>query len=1153
VNALPPSPPAPRAAVTFERLALQGFGRHRSLELRFPAGLGVWAAQNERGKTTALLGLAATLWGVPHRADPSQIGWGRYRSWFGGPHRGALTLRARDGTRFTVERSFDDHRVRVTRHDPSGDALVVPPSHNPAARVALSPYERWLIDTLGVGDGEVVMATAVVAQGDIATTPHRLSADVQRLLSGAGAGGAAAALERLADALRERTRWLRALELGLADLRQPRLLETLEAEAEVLLQRAEAGRAAADGRERAQRALSDAESELAAAQLAASRARAEAAAARAWLNARSDAERASERLLAHRSDVVRARGLRAALAAAEAALAALEARARPPQTADQELRSLDAAQRAYADALRRRDEAAAAVAEHDSRPPSDGSLGAPTPEEPWAALGPTAAELVTRAQRAARTLVRRTQAALTLRERLRGDAAALERLAVFTTLEPSALELIASFGQRERVLVERVQAARGRRDDLLERVERHRAAFAEVRHLTPQQVTALEAFDEALERRRDPRPWRVAASGALALLGAVALPVVLGLLDAPFPWAGVVGGVVGATVGALLPIGDGTARSRAMLATLGLDGDDDELRQRLRRRSAYDAQYEQVQADARALEAVEARLVEQEAEARAFLQAVEPVLVALPAGTDVDEAYQAWLRLTPLVRSARTELAALLIDMVDGEEVRLEPERFELSEIGVADGPLGDVVRVAQVVGGLPAPAERVSLATLAAWAETVDDDAWRRWLEEATESDRRLVAQRSRGREVEAERERYVAWGAALRATLASAERELTAVSAEVARARASVLRWWAAGAATEQRPAGRVAAPVAGAEAGNAVVVGPDDELLIGDDDLVAATGRAEVATVAAAPAERLGEALDSAEIAAHVARVRQAQLQRAQAERALGEHLAGLGERDGASLEERTRPLELTLETALATWRELCSRHPQLPPAELSAADAADSSGERQLDELEAAAASAEQRERQAASALLDAQRALAASASGAVENVAALLESHRERVREAAQVRDEVAALALAYRHLDASARDFVATHKRWLEARCGELLAMISERPGRRVLLDDAFAATVVEPSGDVAVPEQLSQGTRDQLALALRLAVLDRIAAEVPLPLVLDDPFLNWDAERLERARAMLGVLARERQVLLLTHRPELAAWGESIDVVDIR
>ena len=61
---------------------------------------------------------------------------------------------------------------------------------------------------------------------------------------------------------------------------------------------------------------------------------------------------------------------------------------------------------------------------------------------------------------------------------------------------------------------------------------------------------------------------------------------------------------------------------------------------------------------------------------------------------------------------------------------------------------------------------------------------------------------------------------------------------------------------------------------------------------------------------------------------------------------------------------------------------------------------------------------------------------------------------------------------------------------------------------------------------------QLSQGAQDQLYLALRLAVADLVAAKSRLPLLLDDPFVNCDEQRLERIRAALAELARQRQVI---------------------
>lgn len=1138
--------------VVYEHLRLQGFGLHRDLNVSFPAGVAVWSAPNEHGKTSAVTGLVATLWGMPHRSDPSVPGWARYRSWHGGPHRGTLTLRCGDAQRYTVEREFEAHRVRVRRHDADGDTLLLDTIHNPAARLGVSPFEAWLRSTLGVVDGELVLATAVLAQGDLGGDPHRVGSDVQRLLSGSGAGGAQAAVERLAEALRERTRALRALDLDLADLRQPRRLELLEAEADTLRQRAEAGRAAADGLQAARLALAEAEAEHDRAAAEAERARSAARARRGWLAARAETRHAAERLRSHRLALTRAAELQAEHTAAATALtAACAGRDVPPPGAEADLRALQEAQTALTTAKRREVEAAEALAAHQASPvaAAAGAVTEPvrtqTATRDWSPLGRPAAPAVARLRRSAATLLRRAQAASTLRDRLRADAAALAEVAVFDELEPEVLDLVSSFGQRERVLVERVQAARTRRDDLLERVERHRAAFADVRHLTLAQVRALEALDEALERRRDPRPWRLAVAVAAALLAGLGLPPLLAVLGWTLPGGSWLAAVVGAVLGALVPIGDGTASARQAVADAGLEGDDDGLRQRLRQRAAFDAQYDQVQADAVALESAEARLAEHEAEGRAFLNLVDPVLRALSEGADVDEAYRTWTRLTPLVQAGRTELAALLVDLVDGDE-RLDPERFEATPIAPDDGAVADLAELARFQGVVDPEAGPVTIGDLVVWLERVSEATWALWEVDAGRHDADQSASEQRRAGAQAARERHRAWGEALAAAADAASQERVRAEVDLELALAALRRWW---------PALAAADPVAPSEA----------ELLIGEDDL-RGVGRGDGL---ASPVESSDALPDVARLSVAVAAARAAQARLVEAERDLQAHLRSWDVVDVEALQALTPGFELALESALAHWRALVGRHPDLPPARLDPTgdemasragpstadvDGVASSGSAAHDRVEAAfvrveadAEAAAGHERATQQELLAAQRRLAASEGAEVINVAALLEESQERAAQAATVRDEVAALALAYAELTASMRAFASSHGERLEARASEVLAAVSGRPGRRVRLDAGFAARVLEPAGDTALPVQLSQGTRDQLALALRLAVVDLVAQDVPLPLVLDDPFVHWDEERLARARTMVSALARERQVLLLTHRSELASWGEAV------
>jgi uncharacterized protein YhaN len=75
----------------------------------------------------------------------------------------------------------------------------------------------------------------------------------------------------------------------------------------------------------------------------------------------------------------------------------------------------------------------------------------------------------------------------------------------------------------------------------------------------------------------------------------------------------------------------------------------------------------------------------------------------------------------------------------------------------------------------------------------------------------------------------------------------------------------------------------------------------------------------------------------------------------------------------------------------------------------------------------------------------------------------------------------------------------------------------------------------------------LSEGTRDQLYLALRLASLDRYAeAGRTMPLLLDDVFMTFDDVRTEAGLAVLDEMADRFQVIMFTHHEHLADLAAS-------
>ncbi|MBS3054771.1 MAG: AAA family ATPase [Candidatus Aenigmarchaeota archaeon] len=66
----------------------------------------------------------------------------------------------------------------------------------------------------------------------------------------------------------------------------------------------------------------------------------------------------------------------------------------------------------------------------------------------------------------------------------------------------------------------------------------------------------------------------------------------------------------------------------------------------------------------------------------------------------------------------------------------------------------------------------------------------------------------------------------------------------------------------------------------------------------------------------------------------------------------------------------------------------------------------------------------------------------------------------------------------------------------------------------------------------------LSQGARDQLYFALRSVMSDLLSGNRGIPLILDDPFHNFDDTRLIKTIDIIKQLAKNKQIILISHRP---------------
>lgn len=161
-------------------------------------------------------------------------------------------------------------------------------------------------------------------------------------------------------------------------------------------------------------------------------------------------------------------------------------------------------------------------------------------------------------------------------------------------------------------------------------------------------------------------------------------------------------------------------------------------------------------------------------------------------------------------------------------------------------------------------------------------------------------------------------------------------------------------------------------------------------------------------------------------------------------------------------------------------------------------------------------------------------------GAVEGE---METIQARIEAATRTRDRLWALAALLREAD---RRFREEHQPDILRRAGCHLSVITGGRYGKILLDEGAEGRFLLEGpgypGPVAVGEPVSRGTREQVYLALRMAILDHLDRNGErLPVFMDEAFVNWDETRRERGFGLLDELARTRQVFAFTCHEALA------------
>ena len=126
-------------------------------------------------------------------------------------------------------------------------------------------------------------------------------------------------------------------------------------------------------------------------------------------------------------------------------------------------------------------------------------------------------------------------------------------------------------------------------------------------------------------------------------------------------------------------------------------------------------------------------------------------------------------------------------------------------------------------------------------------------------------------------------------------------------------------------------------------------------------------------------------------------------------------------------------------------------------------------------------------------------------------------------------------------------------------RAGAIFSTLTSGSFSKLIVDFEREPMVLEglrSDGKLVGISGMSDGTRDQLYLALRLAALEmHLEQAMPLPFIADDLFINYDDIRSKAGFEALKALSEQTQVIFLSHHDHLIptvqeVFGKQVNVV---
>jgi uncharacterized protein YhaN len=177
-------------------------------------------------------------------------------------------------------------------------------------------------------------------------------------------------------------------------------------------------------------------------------------------------------------------------------------------------------------------------------------------------------------------------------------------------------------------------------------------------------------------------------------------------------------------------------------------------------------------------------------------------------------------------------------------------------------------------------------------------------------------------------------------------------------------------------------------------------------------------------------------------------------------------------------------------------------------------------------------------------------------------AAAAQDEQNALAEVAGIIETWTGIVAAERLLSAAIEAYRAQHQNPLLDRASQAFAIATGGGFSGISLDyddaDAQRIAAVRPDGARLAIDALSEGTADQLFLALRIATIeDHARRAMPLPFIADDLFVTFDDTRTKAGLTLLADLGRTTQTIVFTHHLHVVeaarhVLGQQVDIIDL-